>query len=787
MSSAITNTNKIMAEALAEQCLSSDRIRFAVSFIMESGVKVLLDPLQRAAERNIPIEIITGTYMQVTEPSALYLLRHKLGDRLQLKIYESGSRSFHPKAYFFYKGREALAFVGSSNISRSALKTGVEWNYGLKRSLDPTSFEAFETAYLALQKDSADADDALLRRYAKHWRKPKQIYKMDDPEDELYQVLPIVEPRGAQIEALYELQRTREDGFDKALVVAATGLGKTYLAAFDSIGFSRVLFVAHREEILIQAEKSFRAIRPGASTGFFIGPNRNTEADLIFATVQSIGRAETASTYFDSEAFDYIVVDEFHHAAAGRYQSVLNYFRPRFLLGLTATPDRMDNKDIYALCEHNIAYEVSLKGAINRDWLVPFRYFGIYDSTDYDAIDYRHGSYDLEQLEQSLSRVERASLVFEHYRRQQRGRTLGFCASIKHAEQMAAYFAANGAKAVCVTSNKSSPHSMDRAAAIQALKDKQIDIIFSVDIFNEGVDIPNVDMVLFLRPTESYTIFMQQLGRGLRKSDGKDNLVVLDFIGNYKKAHLKPAFLTGNVGFEIETGGTKITNLDLPDGCIADFDLQLIDLFRKLERREPIKVQLVDEYKELKAKLGRRPTREDMHMQGGLLFRLYYQRFDSWLGFLNEMGDLTADEQAWFNTPAWGFLRELERTSMAKSYKMPTIQTFLKGSNIVDSVSLTEIGRSFQEFYSIAKHQIDLQDQRHAGWESWPLPKYMKLAEDNPVHFLSEGRNGYFSYNKTTKEFSIIEPVRPYLSPLFASHVADVLKYKTADYFRRHY
>ncbi|KAF0197167.1 MAG: helicase [Bacillota bacterium] len=787
MSSAITNTNKIMAEALAEQCLSSDRIRFAVSFIMESGIKVLLDPLQRAAERNIPIEIITGTYMQVTEPSALYLLRHKLGDRLQLRLYESGSRSFHPKAYFFYKGREALAFVGSSNISRSALKTGVEWNYGLKRSLDPTSFDAFETAYLALQKDSADADDALLRRYAKHWRKPKQIYKMDDPEDELYQVLPIVEPRGAQIEALYELQRTREDGFDKALVVAATGLGKTYLAAFDSIGFSRVLFVAHREEILIQAEKSFRSIRPGASTGFFIGANRNTDADLIFATVQSIGRAETASTYFDSEAFDYIVVDEFHHAAAGSYQSILNYFKPRFLLGLTATPDRMDNKDIYALCEHNIAYEVSLKGAINRDWLVPFRYLGIYDSTDYDAIDFRHGSYDLEQLEQSLSRVERASLVFEHYRRQQRGRTLGFCASIKHAEQMAAYFFANGVKAVCVTSNTSGPHSMDRAAAIQALKDKQIDIVFSVDIFNEGVDIPNVDMVLFLRPTESYTIFMQQLGRGLRKSDGKDNLVVLDFIGNYKKAHLKPAFLTGNVGFEIETGGTKITNLDLPDGCIADFDLQLIDLFRKLEWREPIKVQLVDEYKELKARLGHRPTREDMHMQGGLLFRLYYQRFDSWLGFLNDMGDLTVDEQAWLNTPAWGFLRELERTSMAKSYKMPTILTFLKGGNIMGSVTLTEIGRSFQEFYAIPKHQIDFQDQRHAGWENWPLPKYMKLAEDNPVHFLSEGRNGYFSYNKATKEFSIIEPVKPYLSPLFASHVADILKYKTADYFRRHY
>jgi len=784
VSGAVTNSNKIMAEALAEQCLVSDRIRFAVSFIMESGVKVLLDPLQRAADKNIPIEIITGTYMQVTQPSALYLLRHKLGDRLQLRIYESGSRSFHPKAYFFYKGKEALAFVGSSNISRSALKTGVEWNYGLKKSMDPVSFESFEAAYLALQKQSVNADDLLLRKYAKHWRKPKQIYKLDDPEDE---VLPIVEPRGAQIEALYELQRTREDGFDKALVVAATGLGKTYLAAFDSLNYSRVLFVAHREEILFQAEKSFRSIRPGASTGFFMGANRDTQADLIFATVQSIGRAETAATYFIEEAFDYIVVDEFHHAAASSYQSVLNYFKPRFLLGLTATPDRMDNKDIYALCEHNVAYEVSLKGAINRDWLVPFRYFGIYDPTDYDKIDYKHGSYDIEQLEQSLTRIERASLVFEHYRRQQRGRALGFCASIKHAEQMATYFCANGVKAVCVASSTSSPHAMERATAIQALKDKTIDVIFSVDIFNEGVDIPSVDMVMFLRPTESYTIFMQQLGRGLRKTEGKENLIVLDFIGNYKKAHLKPAFLSGNVGFEVEAGTTRITNLDLPDGCLADFDLQFVDLFKKLERREPIKVQLVNEYTELKARLGRRPTREEMHLHGGLHFRLYYQRFDSWLGFLSEMGDLTPEEQAWANTPAYSFLRELERTSMAKSYKMPTIQAFIKGENIEESVSLTEIGRSFQEFYSTPKHQIDLQDQRHSGWEAWPLEKFMKLAEENPVHFLSEGRNGYFAYNKQTKDFSIIPPVRPYLNPLFAAHVADILKYKTADYFRRHY
>ncbi|MDP3058959.1 MAG: DEAD/DEAH box helicase family protein, partial [bacterium] len=629
---AVTNTAKQMATALAEHCESSSYIRFAVSFVMESGVKVMLDPLLRAAERRVPIEIITGTYMQVTEPSALYLLRHKLGDGIKLRLFEGGTKSFHPKAYFFSQAKDETVFVGSSNLSRSALTTGVEWNYGIRKSADPVSFAEFEKAYQNLKQNSILSDDIILRKYAKNWRKPRQIYQLEDPLDDAYRVLPIIEPRGAQIEALYELERTREDGFDKALVVAATGLGKTYLAAFDSLGFSRVLFVAHREEILKQAEESFKAVRPAASTGYFIGARKDTEQALIFATIQTLGRAENLNEYyFTEDAFDYMVVDEFHHAAANSYQGLLDYFKPKFLLGLTATPDRMDNKDIYALCEHNVAYEISLKGAINRDWLVPFRYYGIYDPTDYDKIEYSNGRYDIEQLESSLSQQGRAELVYERYSKYRNTRTLGFCATIKHAEFMAEYFADKGVKAVCVTSNGTSRCSMDRAKAVLYLKEHKIDVVFSVDIFNEGVDIPAVDMVMFLRPTESYTIFMQQLGRGLRKIDGKDHLLVLDFIGNYKKAHIKPSFLSGSVSFEAMRGATTVEQIDLPDGCIADFDFKLIELFKRMEQREPIKVQLINEYRELAARLVRRPSREEMNLHGGLPFRLYYQRFDSWL------------------------------------------------------------------------------------------------------------------------------------------------------------
>jgi len=786
--SAITNSSRHMSAALAEYCQRSTRIRFAVSFIMESGVKVMLDPLQRAAEKNTPIEIITGTYMNVTEPSALYLLRHKLGDRLQLKLFQSGSRSFHPKAYFFDHDQDSTLFVGSSNLSRSALITGVEWNYALRRTADQVSFTVFEEAYAALRAGAIEADDVSLRRYAKGWRKPKQIYQLDNPEDESIHVLSIVEPRGAQIEALYELHRTREDGFDKALVVAATGLGKTYLAAFDSLNFSRVLFVAHREEILKQAEESFRTVRPSVSTGFFTGAQKDTASKLIFASVQTLGRADYLTPqYFTPDAFDYLVVDEFHHAAAGSYRGLLDYFKPKFLLGLTATPDRMDNKDIYALCEQNVAYEVSLKGAINRDWLVPFRYYGIYDATNYDAIDYRHGTYDLEQLENSLTQSSRAGLVYDHYLKHRRKRSLGFCASIKHAEYMADFFAKKGVRACCVTSSGSSPRSMDRQAAIAALKAHDIDVIFSVDIFNEGVDIPAVDLVMFLRPTESYTVFMQQLGRGLRKSTDKEHLVVLDFIGNYRKAHFKPGFLSGSIGFDSEQGVTRFDMIDLPDGCLVDFDWELIDLFKRMESRAPIKTQLIQEYQELCVKLGHRPTREEVNLHGAFPFRMYYAKFDSWLLFLNEVQALEDMELAWLGTPAEKFLREIERTSMTKSYKVPTIMTFLKAGVFVPNVTLDKIGRSFMDFYNVAKHQVDLRDKRHSGWRDWSLSKYMKLAEDNPVHFLSQGRNQFFRYDAATRVFSIMPEMEPYLSPRLAEHVADILKYKAADYFCRHY
>ena len=283
---------------------------------------------------------------------------------------------------------------------------------------------------------------------------------------------------------------------------ALTGIGKTYLAAFDSREYQRILFVAHREEILKQAEKSFKNVRPMSERGFFIGNQKDTTKDIIFASVQSLGKNDSLKL-FQPDYFDYIIVDEFHHAVAQNYQNIINYFQPRFLLGLTATPERLDSKDVLAICDYNLVYEAPLKKAINQGWLVPFRYYAIFDETvNYETIDYRNGKYQTTQLEEALSIHKRADLIFSHYKKYRSTRAMGFCMSKHHAEFMADYFVKHGVSACAVYSGDEGVHNTAREKALSKLVKGEINVIFSVDMFNEGLDIASLDMVMMLRPTE---------------------------------------------------------------------------------------------------------------------------------------------------------------------------------------------------------------------------------------------------------------------------------------------
>jgi superfamily II DNA or RNA helicase len=341
--------------------------------------------------------------------------------------------------------------------------------------------------------------------------------------------------REIQGEALAALEATRTAGHRAGLVVMATGLGKTWLAAFDAsrAEYPRVLFVAHREEILTQARDVFRRVRPDARLGFFTATEKAVDADIVFATVQTLHRHLGS---FPAGTFQYVVVDEFHHASASTYRRVLTHFEPLFLLGLTATPDRMDGADLLALCGDNLVYRCDLVDGIERRELAPFRYWGVADTVDFAPIPWRNGRFDPDALEVAVATTERGDAAHREWLARAGHRTLAFCTSIRHAEFMAKHFRDLGVTAIAL---HSASVSGLRTRAVDQLERGDLQVLFTVDLFNEGVDLPTLDTILMLRPTESPVVFLQQLGRGLRVALGKEHLVVVDFVGNHR-AFLAP-------------------------------------------------------------------------------------------------------------------------------------------------------------------------------------------------------------------------------------------------------
>ncbi len=636
----------------------ADSVDIIVSFLMESEVKMLLNEFDKALKRGAKIRILTGNYLGITQPSALYLLKQKLGDRVQLRFYNERNRSFHPKSYIFHYENFNEIYIGSSNISRSALTSGIEWNYRFNDKKDRENYEKFFRTFEDLfEHHSIEIDDEELARYSKNWHRPAvakdfERYEEEEQKPDKAEIVPLFEPRGVQIEALYALEKTRAEGANRALIQAATGVGKTYLSAFDSRNYKSILFVAHREEILKQAALSFQNVRKSEQYGFFYGEEKCTDKPVIFASVATLGRAEYLNeTYFLPDAFEYIVIDEFHHAVNEQYQKIVDYFKPKFLPGLTATPERMDGRNIYEICDYNVPYEISLQDAINKGMLVPFHYYGIYDKTDYSGLHVFRGKYDEKELNQTyIGNTYRHDLIFKYYCKYGSKRALGFCCSRVHAEEMAKEFTKRGIPSAAVYSNANGAFSMERRTAVEKLKSGEIRVIFSVDMFNEGVDIPSVDMVLFLRPTQSPIVFLQQLGRGLRKSRGKEYLNVLDFIGNYEKA--------GQVRFWL-TGRSKDRNFPyhpmdktvFPDDCLVDFDMQLIDLFAEMDKKSlRLKEQIQMEYFRIKELLGRRPSRMDLFTyMDDSIYQLTITHskenlFKDYLSYLNDLKELTREE-----------------------------------------------------------------------------------------------------------------------------------------------
>ena len=707
------NRNRFLYYQLKMSMLKANKIDIIVSFLMESGVRMILKDLKAALDRGVQVRILTGNYLGITQPSALCLIKKELGNRVDLRFYNDKDRSFHPKSYIFHYENVGEIYIGSSNISRSALTSGIEWNYRFSSLDDKKNFSLFYDTFVELfENHSLVIDDDELTKYSKNWHKPavsKDLAKYDNLEDdEDTKVEILFQPRGAQIEALYALEDSRLEGVTKGLVQAATGVGKTYLAAFDSAKYERVLFVAHREEILKQAAISFKNVRHSDDYGFFYGKQKDTDKAVIFASVATLGRKEyLTEDFFAPDYFDYVIIDEFHHAVNEQYQRIVKYFKPQFLLGLTATPERMDGKNIYEICDYNVPYEISLKEAINKGMLVPFHYYGIYDETDYSSLHLVKGRYDEKELNETyIGNIKRYDLIYKYYMKYRSKRALGFCCSRQHAEEMAKEFCKRGIEAVAVYSNADGEFSEDRDKAIEKLKKQEIKMIFSVDMFNEGVDIAALDMVMFLRPTESPIIFLQQLGRGLRISKGKEYLNVLDFIGNYEKAGQAPLLLSGGKDFG-EKSAYNYADIEYPDDCIVDFDMRLIDLFKELEKKSlSVKERIKQEFYRVKElRDGKVPSRIELFTYMDDDIYQYCMKhakenpFRRYMEFLNEMHELSVDEKVVYSGIGREFLSLIETTDMQKIYKMPILYSFYNDGDIRLAVKDEDVLGAWKTFF----------------------------------------------------------------------------------------
>jgi superfamily II DNA or RNA helicase/SAM-dependent methyltransferase len=677
----ITGGDDPFLPKLVQEISRAHEIDISVSFIMASGMSLLMPDLQNALKPHSEsdrtparLRVLTGDYLDVTDIQACRLLMLLKEHGADVRVFEARENSFHMKAYIFAQqhpsnGLSGTAFIGSSNISRQALRTGLEWNYRIGYPGDAGFVEArqrFNELFahpqtVELTHDWIDAYDQ--RRLAMRRPVAPGTVEQDPP--------PV--PTSIQKQALQALADARSEGYRRGLVVLATGLGKTWLAAFDSeeLGARKVLFVAHREEILDQAAATFLRIRPTSRVGYYASQQRDMDSDILCASIQTLGK-DVHLERFAPDHFDYIVVDEFHHAAAPTYRRLLAYFKPQFLLGLTATPDRSDQSDILTLCDDNLVFTCGLFQGIEAKLLTPFHYHGIFDeSVNYKEIPWKQGRFDPEALSNKLATLARARHALREWKVLKQKRTLAFCVSVRHAEFMAGQFRKAGVAAQAVYGGS----SLGRADALDQLNDGRLEALFSVDLFNEGMDLPSIDTVMMLRPTESKVLFLQQLGRGLRKAEGKDKLVVLDFIGNHQSFLHKPQALC-EIGSSLKqlagfAHDFENRRLALPDGCYVNFDLRLIDFLKALAQPG-----IEAEYNALKESLGRRPTVSEAY-RAGMSMTTMRKQYGGWFDMVASLGDLSADEHS-LVVQHQALLREFEITSMTKSFKMVLAEAFLE-------------------------------------------------------------------------------------------------------------
>lgn len=628
--------------SIENELLRCDEFYFSVAFITMGGLTPLLQTLKELEQKGVPGKILTTDYLNFSEPKALRAISNL--SNIELKIYstEDAGQGFHTKGYIFRSDETYRIIIGSSNITSAALTVNKEWNTKIVTTdsgqITNDVFHEFNDLWNSMaSKDFENFIDQYSIKYELIKKQKLIAKKMEVPSINQYKL----KPNKMQVEFVKNLKKLHESEEDKAILISATGTGKTYASAFAVREFNpdKMLFLVHREQIAKQAMKSYKNVFGSTKKfGLLSGTSKDYNSDYLFSTIQTISKTETMENFHINE-FDIIIIDEVHRAGANSYQKIMDYFKPKFWLGMTATPERSDDFDIYELFNHNIAHEIRLQEALEENLLCTFHYFGISElEIDGQVFDDTTGVRNFSNLVSDI----RVSYILEkinyygYYGDRVKG--LIFCSRKSEAKELSNKFNLRGFNTVFLSGDDSQDY---RSECVERLindyAEDRLDYIFTVDIFNEGVDIPEINQVIMLRPTQSPIVFVQQLGRGLRKAENKEYVVILDFIGNYMNNFMIPIALSGDRTYNKDSIRKYVTNGSsiIPGSSTVHFDNVAKErIYESINQIKGIKKIIRENYRSLKCKLGRIPNLADFYINGEVDPLLILDNYKSYFDFL---------------------------------------------------------------------------------------------------------------------------------------------------------